>query len=110
MKKRSEIKKSGKHSLKKHYLIFIAACLIASFLGSEFSGTLNISSSKDPVQAVRPLKSRLRDRRALECIAAKLLFLSKNRRSDGLLLCFQGIKISRHCSLRTELAACLDRF
>lgn len=57
MKKRSEIKKSGKHSLKKHYLIFIAACLIASFLGSEFSGTLNISSSKDPVQAVQTQSS-----------------------------------------------------
>ena len=59
---------------------------------------------------MRPLKSRLRDRRALECIAAKLLFLSKNRRNDGSPLCFQRVKITRHRFSEVECAACSNRF
>ena len=38
------MKKRGKQSLKKHYLIFVAACLIAAFLGTEFKSSLNFSS------------------------------------------------------------------
>lgn len=41
---RKEIKKQGKRSLKQHYLIFMAACLIAAFLGAEFKSSLNFSS------------------------------------------------------------------
>ena len=41
---RKEMKKQGKRSLKQHYLIFVAACLIAAFLGSEFKSSLNFSS------------------------------------------------------------------
>ncbi len=35
MKSRKDLKKLGRKSLKKHYVIFVAACLIAAFLGSE---------------------------------------------------------------------------
>ncbi len=40
---RKELKRQGKRGLKGHYLIFVAACLIAAFLGSEFKGSLNFS-------------------------------------------------------------------
>ena len=43
MKSRKELKKSGLKSLKKHYLIFVLLCLIAAFLGSEFSNSLSIT-------------------------------------------------------------------
>ena len=57
----------------------------------------------------RTLKRRLPNWRALKYITAKLLFLLKNRRSDGLPLCFQGIKITR-CLWGAWLAAGSDRF
>lgn len=41
MKNRKQMKHAGKVSLKKHYFIFVAACLIAAFLSSEFLGSLN---------------------------------------------------------------------
>lgn len=41
---RKQMKKQGKLSLKKHYLIFVAACLLAAFLASEFRGSLNFST------------------------------------------------------------------
>lgn len=41
---RKALKKQGKRALRGHYLIFVAACLIAAFLGSEFKGSLNFSS------------------------------------------------------------------
>ena len=34
------MKRRAKTRLKKHYLIFVAACLIGAFLGGEFSGSL----------------------------------------------------------------------
>ena len=37
------MKKAAKRSLKKHYWIFLAACLIAAFLNVEFSGTLSFA-------------------------------------------------------------------
>ena len=40
---RKELKRQGKRGLKGHYLIFVAACLIAAFLGAEFKGSLNFS-------------------------------------------------------------------
>ena len=43
MKSRKELKKSGLKSFKKHYLIFVLLCLIAAFLGSEFSNSLSIT-------------------------------------------------------------------
>ena len=47
MKTRKQMKKLGRLSLKRHYLIFVAACLIAAFLGSEFMGSLSISEAQD---------------------------------------------------------------
>ena len=47
MIKRKDLKQKGKHSLKKHYLIFAAVCLISAFLASEFSGSLNFSTLRN---------------------------------------------------------------
>lgn len=44
---RKELKQRGKHSLKKHYLIFTAICLISAFLASEFRGSLNFSTLRN---------------------------------------------------------------
>nr|WP_294494166.1 DUF975 family protein [uncultured Mediterraneibacter sp.] len=46
MKTRKQIKRLGRSSLKKHYVIFVAACLIAAFLASEFRSSLNFSSAR----------------------------------------------------------------
>ena len=46
MKTRKQMKKLGRLSLKRHYLIFVAACLIAAFLGSEIMGSLSISEAQ----------------------------------------------------------------
>ena len=37
---RKEMKKRAKKSVKKHYWIFVAACLISAYLGTEFAGSL----------------------------------------------------------------------
>ena len=57
MKKRKEIKKLGRASLKKHYAIFVAACLIASFIGAEFAGSLGFSRAQTTEQAVSQVES-----------------------------------------------------
>lgn len=53
MKTRKELKKAGRRSLKRHYVIFTAACLLAAFLGSEFAGSLDFSSAKSDSSASR---------------------------------------------------------
>ena len=52
MKTRKQMKKLGRASLKKNYIIFVAACLIAAFLGGEFKGTLSFSTAEDYEQSV----------------------------------------------------------
>ena len=47
MKRRKQLKILGRESLKKHYVIFVAACLIAAFLSSEFRSSLNFSSARN---------------------------------------------------------------
>lgn len=42
MKKRKELKCLGRRSLKAHWLVFVALCLTAAFLGSEFTGSLTV--------------------------------------------------------------------
>lgn len=56
MKSRKEMKKLGRASLKSHYLIFVAACLLAAFLSSEFHSSLNLTSAQIyyPRGALRP--------------------------------------------------------
>ncbi len=44
MRERKRIKSQAKVCLKKHWAIFAAACLIAAFLGAEFSTSLGFSS------------------------------------------------------------------
>ena len=46
MDTRKKIKEWGRRSLKKHYALFVAACLFAAFLGSEFAGSLDFSSAQ----------------------------------------------------------------
>ena len=43
METRSELKKRARKNLKKHYPIFLVACVIAAFIGTEFVGSLNIT-------------------------------------------------------------------
>lgn len=57
MKSRKEMKKLGRASLKKHYAIFVAACLIASFIGAEFAGSLGFSKAQTTEQAVTQFES-----------------------------------------------------
>ncbi len=38
---RKEIKKKAKHYLKEHYWLFVAACLLAAWVGSDFSNALS---------------------------------------------------------------------
>ena len=43
MRSRQELKKGGLKVLKKHYIVFVLLCLIAAFLGSEFSNSISIT-------------------------------------------------------------------
>lgn len=43
---RREMKRKGRQSLKKHYLIFLAACLIAACIDAEFAGSLAAAEAK----------------------------------------------------------------
>ena len=43
METRSELKKRARKNLKRHYPIFLVACVIAAFIGTEFAGSLNIT-------------------------------------------------------------------
>lgn len=46
MKTRKELKKKARKSLKKHYPIFVVACVIAAFIGTEFTSSFSISENK----------------------------------------------------------------
>lgn len=46
MKSRKELKKKARRNLKHHYPIFVVACVIAAFIGTEFTSTFNISENK----------------------------------------------------------------
>lgn len=54
---RKQMKKQGKQSLKKHYFIFIAACLIAAFLSAEFRSSLNFSSAQSYEQTYEQIEN-----------------------------------------------------
>ena len=41
-----ELKRKARKTLKKHYAIFMVACLIAAFIGTEFLGSLTITKLK----------------------------------------------------------------
>ncbi|MDO4940195.1 MAG: DUF975 family protein [Erysipelotrichaceae bacterium] len=44
---RKTAKKNAKSNLKKHYTIFVIACLIAAMLGSDYADTLSLINTKD---------------------------------------------------------------
>lgn len=46
MKSRKELKKNARNNLKKHYLIFIVTCVIAAFIGTEFTSSFSIVENK----------------------------------------------------------------
>lgn len=48
---RKELKRKAKQSLKKHYLRFVMVCLIAAYLGSEFSTSLGAIQKNDPIES-----------------------------------------------------------
>lgn len=54
---RKQMKKQGKHSLKKHYFIFVAACLIAAFLSAEFRSSLNFSTAPSYEQTYEQIEN-----------------------------------------------------
>lgn len=56
---RKRLKEQGRRSLKKHYAIFVAACLIAAFLGSEFISSLDFSSAQKREEDIRQFENNL---------------------------------------------------
>ena len=48
MLSRKEMKQLGRQSLKKHYIMFLAVCLIAAFFGTEFTGSLKFVKTYSP--------------------------------------------------------------
>lgn len=46
MKTRKALKKKARQNLKKHYLIFVVACVIAAFIGTEFTSSFSIVENK----------------------------------------------------------------
>lgn len=64
---RKDLKKSGLKVLKKHYIIFILLCLIAAFLGSEFSNSISITKLEKQIlpkdsQVVNKVKNDIQNK------------------------------------------------
>ena len=57
MNLRKRMKHQGRSSLKRHYVIFVAACLIAAFLSAEFNGSLEFSSARNPEGVSEQIRS-----------------------------------------------------
>lgn len=53
------MKRLGRESLKKHYVIFVAACLIAAFLASEFTVSLNFFTAQNYEASYEQVQSDL---------------------------------------------------
>ena len=53
------MKRLGRESLKRHYVIFAAACLIAAFLAAEFTGSLNFSTAQNYEETYEQAQSDL---------------------------------------------------
>ena len=61
MKTRKQMKRLGRESLKKHYVIFVAACLIAAFLSAEFTSSLNFSTAQNYEETYEQVQSDLNE-------------------------------------------------
>lgn len=44
------LKRKGRKTLKKHYLLFVFICFLAAFIGSEFTNSSNATKSADPME------------------------------------------------------------
>lgn len=55
------MKKQGRSSLKKHYVIFVAACLIAAFLAAEFKSSVNFSTAQSYEQTYGQIQADMND-------------------------------------------------
>lgn len=67
MESRKELKNKGLKVLKNHYIIFILLCLIAAFLGSEFSNSISITKIEKELvpkeqQVVNKVKNEVNDK------------------------------------------------
>ena len=60
MNTRKKLKELGRRSLKKHYTVFVAACLIAAFLGAEFKSSLDFASAQKRRRPYRNLSGTWR--------------------------------------------------
>ncbi len=58
---RKQMKKQGRSSLKKHYVIFVTACLIAAFLAAEFKSSLSFSSAQTYEQSYEQIQTDMSD-------------------------------------------------
>ncbi len=58
---RKQMKKEGRSSLKRHYAVFVAACLIAAFLSAEFTGSLNFSSAQNEERYIQQSYERVQE-------------------------------------------------
>lgn len=75
MPKRKEMKRRAKRALKRHYIMYVAVCLIAACIGAEFSSSLNILKIS-PVSAYQSEETRTRpagDEEGLADLAAEVV-------------------------------------
>lgn len=54
---RKQMKKQGRRALKKHYVIYVAACLIAAFLAAEFKSSLEFSTAQTYEQSYEQIET-----------------------------------------------------
>lgn len=57
MMSRKQMKKQGRRALKKHYVIYVAACLIAAFLAAEFKSSLEFSTAQTYEQSYEQIET-----------------------------------------------------
>ena len=50
MPTRKEMKRRAKRALKRHYIMYVAICLIAAYIGSEFSSSLDVLETAPPAE------------------------------------------------------------
>lgn len=61
MMSRKQMKKQGRRALKKHYVIYVAACLIAAFLAAEFKNSIEFSTAQTYEQSYEQIETDIND-------------------------------------------------
>ena len=59
METRKKLKKKARQNLKKHYPIFMVACVIAAFIGSEFISSLSVTKLKTLPESIAIEKTKV---------------------------------------------------